>query len=68
MANMQLVLLYILTGNNRITDLSFKLMSKSCPYIKHIYMADCQKITDVGLKIISSLKYILVLNLADCIR
>ncbi|XP_006266653.2 F-box and leucine-rich repeat protein 13 [Alligator mississippiensis] len=55
-------------GNNRITDLSFKLMSKSCPYIKHIYMADCQKITDVGLKIISSLKYILVLNLADCIR
>uniref|UniRef100_A0A674I7F9 F-box and leucine-rich repeat protein 13 n=2 Tax=Terrapene triunguis TaxID=2587831 RepID=A0A674I7F9_9SAUR len=55
-------------GNNRITDLSFKLMSKSCPQIKHIYMADCQKITDVSLKSISPLKYILVLNLADCVR
>ncbi|XP_050781491.1 dynein regulatory complex subunit 6 isoform X4 [Gopherus flavomarginatus] len=55
-------------GNNRITDLSFKLMSKSCPQIKHIYMADCQKITDVSLKTISPLKYILVLNLADCVR
>ncbi|XP_074980603.1 F-box and leucine-rich repeat protein 13 isoform X9 [Caretta caretta] len=55
-------------GNNRITDLSFQLMSKSCPQIKHIYMADCQKITDVSLKTISPLKYILVLNLADCVR
>ncbi|XP_067420619.1 F-box and leucine-rich repeat protein 13 [Emydura macquarii macquarii] len=55
-------------GNNRITDISFKLMSKSCPQIKHIYMADCQKITDVSLKTISPLKYILVLNLADCVR
>ncbi|XP_074873116.1 F-box and leucine-rich repeat protein 13 [Carettochelys insculpta] len=55
-------------GNNRITDLSFKLMSKSCPQIKHIYMVDCQKITDVSLKTISPLKYILVLNLADCVR
>ncbi|XP_062437641.1 F-box and leucine-rich repeat protein 13 isoform X3 [Rhea pennata] len=55
-------------GNNRITDLSFKLMSKYCPYIRHIHMADCQKITDAGLKMIAPLKYILVLNLADCIR
>nr|XP_025953419.1 dynein regulatory complex subunit 6 [Dromaius novaehollandiae] len=55
-------------GNNRITDVSFKLMSKCCPYIRHIHMADCQKITDAGLKMIAPLKYILVLNLADCIR
>nr|XP_014436316.1 dynein regulatory complex subunit 6 isoform X2 [Pelodiscus sinensis] len=55
-------------GNNRITDVSFKLMSKFCPQIKHIYMADCQKITDISLKTISPLKYILVLNLADCVR
>uniref|UniRef100_A0A8D0H665 F-box and leucine rich repeat protein 13 n=1 Tax=Sphenodon punctatus TaxID=8508 RepID=A0A8D0H665_SPHPU len=54
-------------GNNRITDLSFKLMSKFSPYIKHIYMVDCQKITDAGLKILSSMRNILVLNLADCI-
>ncbi|KAM6287700.1 F-box and leucine-rich repeat protein 13 [Spheniscus humboldti] len=55
-------------GNNQITDLSFKLMSKCCPYIRHIHMADCQKITDAGLKMISPLKHILVLNVADCIR
>ncbi|NXK50702.1 DRC6 protein, partial [Chauna torquata] len=55
-------------GNNQITDLSFKLMSKCCPYIRHIHIAGCQKITDVGLKMISRLKYIHVLNVADCLR
>ncbi|XP_074726008.1 F-box and leucine-rich repeat protein 13 [Strix uralensis] len=55
-------------GNSKITDLSFKFMSKYCPYIRHIHMADCQKITDAGLEMISPLKHILVLNVADCIR
>ncbi|NXJ96602.1 DRC6 protein, partial [Corythaixoides concolor] len=55
-------------GNNQITDLSFKLMSKCCPYLRHIHMVDCQKITDAGLEMISPLKHILVLNVADCIR
>uniref|UniRef100_A0A663LS53 F-box and leucine rich repeat protein 13 n=1 Tax=Athene cunicularia TaxID=194338 RepID=A0A663LS53_ATHCN len=55
-------------GNSQITDLSFKLMSKFCPYIRHIHVADCQKITDAGLEMISPLKHILVLNIADCIR
>nr|XP_009941899.1 PREDICTED: LOW QUALITY PROTEIN: F-box/LRR-repeat protein 13 [Opisthocomus hoazin] len=55
-------------GNNQITDLSFKLMSKRCPYIRHIHMVDCQRITDAGLMTISPLKHILVLNVADCRR
>ncbi|XP_064905209.1 F-box and leucine-rich repeat protein 13 isoform X2 [Columba livia] len=55
-------------GNNQITDLSFKLMSKCCPYIRHIHVADCHQITDAGLSMISPLKHILVLNVADCIR
>ncbi|KAM6320934.1 F-box and leucine-rich repeat protein 13 [Aegotheles albertisi] len=55
-------------GNNQITDLSIELISKCCPYIRHIHMADCQKITDAGLQMISPLKHILVLNVADCIR
>ncbi|KAM6097267.1 LOW QUALITY PROTEIN: F-box and leucine-rich repeat protein 13 [Chlamydotis macqueenii] len=59
--------LYISTGNNQITDLSFKLMSKCCPYIWHVHMADCQKITDADLKMISPLKHILALNVADCV-
>ncbi|XP_069484160.1 F-box and leucine-rich repeat protein 13 isoform X2 [Ambystoma mexicanum] len=55
-------------GNNRITDASFKLLSKHCPNLSHMYMADCQKITDNSLKAMSSMKYILILNVADCIR
>ncbi|XP_072198828.1 F-box and leucine-rich repeat protein 13 isoform X1 [Excalfactoria chinensis] len=55
-------------GNNQITDLSFKMMSKCCQYIRHIHFASCQKITDAGLKKISKLKYILVLNMANCLR
>ncbi|XP_073475702.1 F-box and leucine-rich repeat protein 13 [Aquarana catesbeiana] len=55
-------------GNNRITDASIKAISRSCPSLNHIYLADCQKITDISLKAISSLKNITVLNVADCIR
>ncbi|KAM8972109.1 F-box and leucine-rich repeat protein 13 [Pelodytes ibericus] len=55
-------------GNHRITDASIKAISKSCPNLKHIYLADCQKITDAALKAISALKNITVLNVADCIR
>ncbi|KAG8439961.1 hypothetical protein GDO86_005939 [Hymenochirus boettgeri] len=55
-------------GNNRITDSSIKLISKSCPGLNHVYVADCQKITDSSLKAVSTLKNITVLNVADCIR
>ncbi|KAM7055747.1 LOW QUALITY PROTEIN: F-box and leucine-rich repeat protein 13 [Acridotheres tristis] len=47
------------------TDLNFKLMRKCCPYIWHIHEADCQKITEAGVKMISPLKHILLLNMAD---
>ncbi|KAM6293071.1 LOW QUALITY PROTEIN: F-box and leucine-rich repeat protein 13 [Porphyrio hochstetteri] len=55
-------------GNNQSTDLSFKLMSKCCPYLRHIHMADCQKITDAGLSMISPLRHIHVLSVGDCRR
>ncbi|KAM6420989.1 LOW QUALITY PROTEIN: F-box and leucine-rich repeat protein 13 [Pluvialis apricaria] len=53
---------------NQITHLSFKLMSKWCPYIRHIHVAGCQRITNAALQMISPLKHLLVLNVADCIR
>ncbi|XP_069085784.1 F-box and leucine-rich repeat protein 13 [Pleurodeles waltl] len=55
-------------GNSRITDASFKLLSKHCSNLSHVYIADCQKITDNSLKAMSSLKNIYVLNVADCVR
>lgn len=58
----------ISTGNNQNADLSFKLMSKCCPYMRHIHVADCQWITEAAVKVISPLKHIFVLNMADCTR
>ncbi|XP_071590100.1 F-box and leucine-rich repeat protein 13 isoform X2 [Heliangelus exortis] len=55
-------------GNNQITDLSLKVISNSCPCMRHIHMANCQKITDAGLQMISPLEHIIVLNVAGCIR
>ncbi|XP_072509253.1 F-box and leucine-rich repeat protein 13 isoform X1 [Notamacropus eugenii] len=55
-------------GNNRITDLTFKFMNKCYEDLHHIYMTDCERITDVSLKSIANLKNLLVLNLANCIR
>ncbi|XP_069621221.1 F-box and leucine-rich repeat protein 13 [Ranitomeya imitator] len=55
-------------GNSRITDGSIKAISRCSPNLNHIYVADCQKITDISLKNLASLKNIAVLNVADCIR
>ncbi|KAM4676673.1 F-box and leucine-rich repeat protein 13 [Discoglossus pictus] len=55
-------------GNSRITDASIKTLCKACPNLNHIYITDCQKITDIGLKAVSALKNIIVLNVADCVR
>ncbi|KAM4874604.1 F-box and leucine-rich repeat protein 13 isoform 2-T2 [Thomomys bottae] len=55
-------------GNKRITDESFKYIDKYYPNITHIYMVDCKGITDSGLKSLSLLKQLTVLNLANCIR
>ncbi|KAM9205719.1 LOW QUALITY PROTEIN: F-box and leucine-rich repeat protein 13 [Mergus octosetaceus] len=53
-------------GNDQISDLSFKLISKCCPYIRLIHIACCQ-MKDVGLKMISQLKCIHVLSVVDCL-
>ncbi|XP_078090746.1 F-box and leucine-rich repeat protein 13 [Mustelus asterias] len=54
-------------GNQHISDASFKVISKSCPNLNHIYVSDCPRITDNGLKCLSILKNVSVLNLSDCI-
>uniref|UniRef100_A0A8C4RRA9 F-box and leucine rich repeat protein 13 n=1 Tax=Erpetoichthys calabaricus TaxID=27687 RepID=A0A8C4RRA9_ERPCA len=55
-------------GNNRMTDVSWKTLSKNSPNLCSISAVNCSKITDISLKSIGSLKKISVLNLADCIR
>ncbi|XP_042324603.1 dynein regulatory complex subunit 6 isoform X2 [Sceloporus undulatus] len=55
-------------GSNRVTDQGFRVVSKFWSTMKHICVADCQKITDVALKLIAPLDRIIVLNLSHCIR
>ncbi|XP_013411676.1 F-box/LRR-repeat protein 13-like isoform X1 [Lingula anatina] len=55
-------------SNQKITDVSFKMIGRMCPDLYHLYLTDCQKITDMTLKSLSSCKNLTVLNLADCVR
>lgn len=55
-------------GNSRITDTCIKAIAKSCPDLRHVYLVDCPRLTDLSLKAISSCKNLIVLNIADCVR
>ncbi|XP_055882986.1 dynein regulatory complex subunit 6-like isoform X2 [Biomphalaria glabrata] len=55
-------------GNNRISDSSMKVIGRLCPDLRHVYLADCQRLTDTTLKSLSSCKNLVVLNMADCVR
>nr|CAB3245077.1 F-box/LRR-repeat protein 13-like [Phallusia mammillata] len=55
-------------GNQKISDNTFKALGKQCPYLCHLYVVDCQKLTDMMLKALSPLRNIVVLNIADCVR
>ncbi|CAB4012185.1 F-box LRR-repeat 13-like, partial [Paramuricea clavata] len=55
-------------ANNRITDSAVKAIAKSCPELRHVFIADCPRLTDLSLKALASCKYLIVLNIADCVR
>ena len=55
-------------GNSRITDSAVKALAKGCPELKHVFIADCPRLTDLSLKALSSCKHLIVLNIADCVR
>ncbi|XP_039219739.1 dynein regulatory complex subunit 6 isoform X2 [Crotalus tigris] len=55
-------------GSNRVTDLTFQIMSKFWPRMNQICVANCQRITDVALKLIVPLDQIVILNLSGCTR
>uniref|UniRef100_H2Z1H4 F-box domain-containing protein n=1 Tax=Ciona savignyi TaxID=51511 RepID=H2Z1H4_CIOSA len=55
-------------SNQQITDNTFKTLGKMCPFIGHLYVVDCQRLTDMMLKALSPLRNIVVLNMADCVR
>ncbi|XP_041348601.1 dynein regulatory complex subunit 6-like isoform X2 [Gigantopelta aegis] len=57
-----------LDGNHRISDAALKIIGKQCLGLEHLYMTDCQRITDSALKALVGCKNLRVVNLADCVR
>lgn len=55
-------------GNQRISDLSLKVIGLMCPNLEHLYIADCQRLTDAALKSLTSCRFLTVANFADCVR
>ncbi|XP_036374403.1 dynein regulatory complex subunit 6 [Megalops cyprinoides] len=55
-------------GNNRITDAGWKAVCRSSPCLRHIHAVDCRGLTDVSMRAIGSLKSLISLNVADCVR
>ncbi|XP_033744599.1 dynein regulatory complex subunit 6-like isoform X5 [Pecten maximus] len=55
-------------GNHRISDQSLKVIGKNCTQLEHIYVGDCQKLTDLSLKALSNCKNLVVCNVADVVR
>ncbi|ELT90873.1 hypothetical protein CAPTEDRAFT_165456 [Capitella teleta] len=55
-------------SNCKITDITFKYIGKSCHELRHLYLVDCHRITDLTLKVLSQCRNLTVVNLADCVR
>ncbi|XP_012940737.1 dynein regulatory complex subunit 6 isoform X2 [Aplysia californica] len=55
-------------GNYRVSDATMKLLGRQCLDLRHVYLADCQRLTDATLKAFSACKNLVVLNIADCVR
>ncbi|XP_060578635.1 F-box and leucine-rich repeat protein 13-like isoform X2 [Ruditapes philippinarum] len=55
-------------GNHRISDVSLRVIGMHCSNLEHIYIADCQRLTDLALKSLASCKFLTVANFADCVR
>lgn len=55
-------------GNHRISDVSLRVIGMHCANLEHIYIADCQRLTDLSLKSLSTCRFLAVANFADCVR
>ena len=58
----------LISGNQRISDVSLRAIGTNCTNLEHLYIADCQRLTDLALKSLSTCKNLAVANFADCVR
>lgn len=54
--------------NHRISDMTIKQFSRLCSFLTHVYLGDCQRLTDNCLKYLGTCKHLTVLNMAECFR
>ncbi|XP_067934698.1 F-box and leucine-rich repeat protein 13-like isoform X2 [Watersipora subatra] len=55
-------------ANQLISDTAMKLIGKLSSNLTHVYLSDCQRITDHSLKALSACRNLAVLNVTDCVR
>lgn len=55
-------------GNHNITGASIKMVGRGCPDLVYLFIIDCIRMCDIGLKGFSGTRGLRVINLADCIR
>ena len=54
--------------NFYITDVTVKMLGMKCRDLSHLFLAGCPRVSDNGMKSLSRLKKLEVLNIADCVR
>ena len=63
----QLIRLFA-ADNSLISDVTLRAIGKACRELTILYIAGCCRVSDHGLKGLTSLKKLQVLNIADCNR
>ena len=51
-----------------MSDVALRALSRACKDLQVVYLAGCSRVTDQGLKALSHVKKMRVLNIADCSR
>ena len=58
----------LVVGNHRISDNAMKAIGKNCSELEHLYIADCQRLTDQSMKAIAACQNLVVCNFADVVK
>ena len=52
--------------DSMLTDNALRSLGRACRDLQHVYVAGCSRVSDQGVKALSHLKKLQVLNIADC--
>ncbi|XP_063718166.1 F-box and leucine-rich repeat protein 13-like [Symsagittifera roscoffensis] len=57
-----------LEENSRVSDKTLSAIGDRCSSIRHLYVTDCARITEISMRSFALHRSLVVINLADCIR